>query len=163
MSRLISTVVTVIAATLLGGGTVYAAQPPIPAGIAVPRVPPEHLAEARGMQNPLRFTAAAVLRGKRAYLSFCSSCHGKGEEGKGPRSKALKAAPRNFHLPEFHRVRTDGELYWVIKYGSRLTKDMPAWGRRLTDETVWSIVFFLRTLPIYEGVKGSDKKLPIVN
>jgi len=163
MSRAMNTVMAVVATTLVWVGVAYASHPSMPAGLAVPRVPPEHLMEARALQNPLRFTAAAVLKGKRSYLSFCSSCHGKGEEGKGPRSKGLSAAPRNFHLPEFHRLRSDGELYWVIKHGSRLTKDMPAWGARLTDETIWSIVFFLRTLPTYEGEKGADKALPLVN
>jgi mono/diheme cytochrome c family protein len=40
----------------------------------------------------------------------------------------------------------DGELFWVIKHGIRMTA-MPAFGPTHTDEEIWKIVTFLRHLP----------------
>lgn len=40
----------------------------------------------------------------------------------------------------------DGELFWVIKHGLRLTA-MPAFGSTYTDEEIWKRVVFLRPWP----------------
>ena len=40
----------------------------------------------------------------------------------------------------------DGEFFWFIKQGIRMTP-MPAWGPTHTDEEIWKIVAFIRHLP----------------
>jgi mono/diheme cytochrome c family protein len=42
--------------------------------------------------------------------------------------------------------RTDGELFWVVQNGIRMT-GMPAFGPTHKDEEIWKIVAFLRHLP----------------
>ena len=42
--------------------------------------------------------------------------------------------------------RTDGELYYTIYNGVRLT-GMPAWGGEDDDEEIWALVHFIRKLP----------------
>ena len=42
--------------------------------------------------------------------------------------------------------RTDGELFWIVQNGIRMT-GMPAFGPTHKDEEIWKIVAFLRHLP----------------
>src|SRR2546425_8874547 len=39
------------------------------------------------------------------------------------------ALPRNFTNPKFHKNRTDGEMFWVIKNGSAGTGGTEKWGQ----------------------------------
>jgi hypothetical protein len=48
-------------------------------------------------------------------------------------------------LPETQNL-TDGEIYYVIHNGIRLT-GMPAWGKSEKDEDSWKLVLFIRHLP----------------
>ena len=50
-------------------------------------------------------------------------------------------------LPETQNL-TDGELYYIIRNGVRLT-GMPAWGdaKREPDDESWQLVLFIRHLP----------------
>jgi len=41
---------------------------------------------------------------------------------------------------------TDGELYYTIRNGIRLT-GMPAWGTEEKDDDTWKLVLFIRHLP----------------
>ena len=42
--------------------------------------------------------------------------------------------------------RTDGELFWLVQGGIRMT-GMPAFGPTHSDEEIWKIVAFVRRLP----------------
>ncbi|HTY41254.1 MAG TPA: cytochrome c, partial [Thermoanaerobaculia bacterium] len=42
--------------------------------------------------------------------------------------------------------RTDGELFWILQNGIRLT-GMPAFGPTHKDRQIWAIVAFVRHLP----------------
>jgi hypothetical protein len=44
------------------------------------------------------------------------------------------------------QARTDGEIYFLISGGVRLT-GMPAFERSLPEKTRWELVGFLRALP----------------
>jgi mono/diheme cytochrome c family protein len=41
------------------------------------------------------------------------------------------------------RRHTDGELYWIVANG---LGNMPAFGDKLTDQDLWSVVTEVRTL-----------------
>ena len=50
------------------------------------------------------------------------------------------------HAPARHAEKTDGELYWIIENGIRLT-GMPAWGKGGQDDMdTWKLVHFIRRL-----------------
>ena len=38
------------------------------------------------------------------------------------------------------------ELFWVIKHGIKMT-GMPAWGPTHSDDKIWAMVAFVKTLP----------------
>jgi mono/diheme cytochrome c family protein len=106
-----------------------------------PRVPADKLAEARSLTSPLPDSPETVEKGKALYegKATCMSCHGQGGAGDGPLAASLNPAPRNFHHHGFWRHRTEGELFWVIKYGIPGTA-MMGFDGQLTDEEIWAII-----------------------
>ncbi|HUG14461.1 MAG TPA: copper resistance protein CopC [Thermomicrobiales bacterium] len=93
--------------------------------------------------NPIPRTAQSVALGHELYLARCSSCHGPDGEGDGPLAPTLERPPANFteqHLD----VHTDGDLYWWIENG--ITPVMPAFGDELSDDEMWHIVNYIRSL-----------------
>jgi Cytochrome C oxidase, cbb3-type, subunit III len=48
---------------------------------------------------------------------------------------------------------SERKLFWIVKNGVRLS-GMPAFGRVESDEHIWDLVHFVRTLPMNEIAKG---------
>lgn len=111
-----------------------------------PRVPADKLAEARTLTSPLPDSPEVVEQGKVLYngKGTCLNCHGKDGGGNGPGAAQLDPSPRNFRHHGFWRHRTEGELFWVIKYGSPGT-GMLGFGQALSDEEIWAIIQYERT------------------
>ena len=88
---------------------------------------------------------ASVARGREAYRANCLVCHGV----PGGEQSAIAAGlnPPVVDLAEpVTQARTDGEVYFLISGGVRLT-GMPAFERSLPEKTRWELVAFLRALP----------------
>ena len=47
---------------------------------------------------------------------------------------------------------SDRELFWIVKNGIRLS-GMPAFAKVETDEHIWNVIEYLRTLPRSDSVK----------
>lgn len=111
-----------------------------------PRVPADQIEKARGLTNPLEVSPFVLERGKTLYegKGTCINCHGTRGNGRGPGAKDLDPSPRNFQHTGFWRHRTEGEIFWVIKYGSPGTAMIP-FGGLLTDEEIWSIIRYEQT------------------
>jgi mono/diheme cytochrome c family protein len=120
-----------------------------------PRVPDEKLAEARALTSPLRDSAEIRAKGKTLYegKGACMNCHGQSGAGDGPLAASLNPAPRNFHRHGFWRHRTEGELFWVIKYGAPGTA-MIGFGNQLTDEEIWAVIQYERGFSRGHGRHG---------
>jgi mono/diheme cytochrome c family protein len=86
-----------------------------------------------------------IMNGSMTYDKTCAGCHGSLKEPINPMRKnfyppvpqLLSRAPRD----------PDGNLFYVTKYGIRLTA-MPGWDGVLSDDDIWKIVLF---------IKNSDK------
>jgi mono/diheme cytochrome c family protein len=101
--------------------------------------------ELAGPINPFEGDAAAVAMGRELYVASCASCHGDAGRGDGPSAVGLSRGPADLtqHLqPGLH---TDGQIFAWIKDGYPGTA-MPAFGGTLSDEQIWQIVTYLRTL-----------------
>ena len=86
-------------------------------------------------RSPFHGDAVNIGVGKASFRLRCSACHGiHAEGGKGP------ALDRG----EFEAGDTDLDIYRVIALGVP-GSEMPAFGRRNTEENIWRIVAFLRT------------------
>jgi len=97
--------------------------------------------EFAGQTNPLGADAAAA--GAEVFKINCESCHGVQGHGDGPVSSALDPAPKN--LAELQTTAGDDYLYWRVNTGKEGTA-MVAWKGILTDEQIWQVISFVRTL-----------------
>ena len=101
---------------------------------------------ASGLRNPLPASESTVAAGRAHFADHCASCHGN--DGKGQTGMGRNLYPR---APDMALAATqslsDGEIYWIIENGVRLT-GMPAWGKGGDqDKETWALVSFIRHLP----------------
>jgi len=107
-------------------------------GWAVPR-------GARSASNPVAFTPAVWAEGRAHFADHCATCHANDGSGQTEIGQNLYPKAPDMRLPETQRL-ADGELYWIIANGVRLT-GMPAWGEGgPDDEPTWTLVHFIRLL-----------------
>ena len=116
--------------------------------VKIPRVPAAELAKAKEMKNPLKPTADVLAKGKAIFegKGTCFTCHGNSGKGDGPAGAALDPAPRNFTNPEFNKVRTPGEMFWVVKNGSAGTGMISYNPAMINDEEAWQAITYARSL-----------------
>lgn len=104
---------------------------------------------AKELKNPLEPLTPQALSGARAHWGdHCAICHAA--DGSGQTSIGQGLYPR---APDMRAALTqdlsDGELYWIIQNGIRLT-GMPAWGRAddgVGNNDSWALVGLIRSLP----------------
>lgn len=127
--------------------------------IMQPRVPADKLPEARALTNPLSPSVEIQAKGKVLYegKAMCMNCHGQSGAGDGPLAPSLNPSPRNFHHHGFWRHRTEGEVFWVIKYGIPGTA-MIGFGDQLTDEEIWTIIQYERNFSGGHGARHGMKR-----
>jgi len=87
---------------------------------------------------------ALAARGLHHFRAHCVQCHGA--PGVAPEPFALGLTPLPGSLSDTAREWTTSQLYWVIRNGIKMT-GMPAWQFRMSDDELWSVVAFLKTLP----------------
>ncbi len=97
------------------------------------------------LANPLRATAEVLRGGMAHYREMCVTCHGGPGVEASEVGDGLNPAAPDLTIPKVQR-RTDGELFWLVQNGIRMT-GMPAFGPTHKDEEIWKIVAFVRHLP----------------
>jgi mono/diheme cytochrome c family protein len=109
------------------------------------------LAEAKTTKPPFQPTPEILAEGKAIFLGrgTCFQCHGPEGKGDGGAAKVLPIQPRNFTNPKFKKVRTPGEMMWVLKNGSmgqsgRVpgTGMLPIVGQFLSEEDGWKVLLY---------------------
>jgi mono/diheme cytochrome c family protein len=95
--------------------------------------------------NPLASSPGAVRGGLGHYREMCVTCHGAPGVDASEAGEGLNPPAPDLTLARVQK-RTDGELFWILQNGIRMT-GMPAFGPTHKDEEVWKIVTFLRHLP----------------
>jgi len=98
-------------------------------------------AEYAGLTNP--FGAETAAEGAEVFRTNCETCHGPQGHGDGPAGQALEPEPGN--LAEVQARAGDDYLFWRIHDGKPGTS-MVAWRGILSDEQIWQVVAFMRTL-----------------
>jgi len=106
--------------------------------LAVPR-------SARSARNPLPFSPEVWADARAHFADHCATCHGNDGRGDTEIGRNLYPKAPDMRLADTQQL-TDGELYWIIENGVRLT-GMPAWGEgRADDADTWKLVHFVRHL-----------------
>lgn len=98
-------------------------------------------AEYAGLTNP--FGAEAAAEGAELFRTNCETCHGPQGHGDGPAGQALEPKPGN--LADVQTQAGDDYLFWRIHDGKPGTA-MVAWRGILSDEQIWQVVSFIRTM-----------------
>lgn len=87
---------------------------------------------------------ASIAEGDTLYGIDCSMCHGRDGHAKTDMGRWMY--PRAVDLTSAEAQSfSDRELFWTIKNGIRLS-GMPAFGKVESDEHIWDLVYFLRSL-----------------
>ena len=99
--------------------------------------------------NPLPATSQNLKAGEQRYLGMvdnesCAICHGRKGDGKGALARQYDPPPRNFTCAKTVNGVPDGQLFWIIRFGSPGTS-MPPFGN-LSDDQTWQLVLYLRNL-----------------
>ena len=161
-TRIVSTVSLFSFALLLGGSLADAEAPPAGYGqaggefnITLSRVPVKDRVAAKALQPPFQPTPEILAEGKAIFLGrgTCFQCHGNEGKGDGGAAKILPIMPRDFTNPKFNKVRTPGEMMWVLKNGSLGqtgqipgTGMLPIVGQFLSEEEGWKVLLYERSL-----------------
>lgn len=101
---------------------------------------------AKSMKNPVPDTPENLHEAMAHWADHCAFCHANNGSGETEVGKNLYPKAPDMRLADTQNL-TDGELYYTIKNGIRLT-GMPAWGEAGdADEDSWKLVYFIRHLP----------------
>lgn len=108
-----------------------------------PRVPKEQLEQMQELESPYPTTPESIEGGRKIYFEkgLCVTCHGK--DGKGV--KLPGHSPRDFTDTKWQKLRTDGELMWVLRNGSPGTGMPVRVGVVISEEEAWNVIQFIRS------------------
>jgi mono/diheme cytochrome c family protein len=100
---------------------------------------------ARAAANPVAFSPEVWAQSRAHFADHCASCHANDGSGNTDLGRGLFPRAPDMRLA-LTQDKTDGELYWIIENGVRLT-GMPAWGAGGGDDAdTWKLVHFIRRL-----------------
>jgi mono/diheme cytochrome c family protein len=100
--------------------------------------------DSRGVSQGPAATPASVAAGEKLYGAECGTCHGL--NARTPTDNGRWMYPRAADLTsEQVQQYSDRELFWIVRNGIRLS-GMPAFGRVETDEHIWQLVHYVRSL-----------------
>lgn len=99
--------------------------------------------------NPLESTTENIAAGKILYKKkakplACSQCHNRRGKGDGIMVRGMNPKPRDFSCQKMMKNIPDGQLFWVIKNGSKGTGMMGF--KMLSDDQIWQLVSYIRKL-----------------
>lgn len=100
--------------------------------------------------NPIALTHRVLIEASELYRDNCAACHGGDGRGIGPHAQDLTTPPANlFAMAPSH---ADGDLRWKIAKGRG---EMPGWAEVLSDEQIWKLVHYMKSLAAYHLVQNS--------
>jgi mono/diheme cytochrome c family protein len=103
--------------------------------------------DAKNKQNPVPKSAEVIAEGRAHWADHCATCHANNGSGETEMGKNMYPPAPDMRQGDTQEL-TDGELFYVIENGVRLS-GMPAWGTgsREDQESSWKLVRFIRHLP----------------
>jgi mono/diheme cytochrome c family protein len=117
-------------------------------------------AGARSVANPVPKTSQTLADARAHWADHCAVCHANDGSGDTIMGRRTYPPAPDMRLPATQRL-SDGELFYVIENGVRLTA-MPAWGGGSAhdEQESWKLVHFIRHLrQLTDEEKAEMKKL----
>lgn len=118
-------------------------------------------AGARTRQNPIADSPDVEKEAREHWADHCATCHANDGTGQNTMGQQMYP-PAPDMRKEGTQKMTDGELFFIIENGVRLT-GMPAWGgSKHTEEDSWKLVRFIRHLPslTQDEIRGMESMNP---
>jgi len=103
---------------------------------------------ARDAKNPVTNTPDLQRDARLHFADHCAICHGNEGSGETALGRGMYPKPPDLRSSQTQE-RSDGEIFWIIENGVRLT-GMPAFGgsgQHGNSEDSWKLVHFIRHLP----------------
>jgi thiosulfate dehydrogenase len=101
------------------------------------------MGRAADQKNPLPFNDDTMLAAARVYKQHCAVCHGIPGRAATAISKGMfPDPPQVFEVAEMMMEEPEGETYWKITHGIRLS-GMPGFGGTLSDTERWQLTKLL--------------------
>ncbi len=117
-------------------------------------------ASAKSLRNPQPNTPEVLDAAREHWADHCATCHAN--NGSGDTEMGRNLYPK---APDMRKAGTqnltDGELFYIIENGVRLT-GMPGWGGSGSHEDdSWKLVRFIRHLP--QVTPGEERRMQSMN
>ncbi len=88
---------------------------------------------------------ASIKAGEKLFGTECATCHGLDGHKLTDAGRWMYPRAADLTSPAVQQY-SDRELFWIVKNGIRLS-GMPAFARVESDEHIWNLVQYVRTLP----------------
>jgi mono/diheme cytochrome c family protein len=107
-------------------------------------------ADAAKSANPVPDTPEVLAEARAHWADHCAACHANNGSGESLMGRRTYPPAPDMRRPETQQL-TDGELFFIIQNGVRLTA-MPAWAGPVSGShhdagDSWKLVRFIRHLP----------------
>jgi mono/diheme cytochrome c family protein len=115
-------------------------------------------ANARERANPIADSAEVMADVRAHWADHCAACHANNGSGDTEMGKHMYPPAPDMREPDTQTL-SDGELFYIIQNGIRLT-GMPAWGSgsEHDNQDSWSLVRFIRHLPKLTAEEEAEMK-----
>ncbi|MEZ0315014.1 MAG: cytochrome c [Myxococcota bacterium] len=119
-------------------------------------------AASRQQKNPIVMDDAKRAHARAHWADHCAVCHAADGSGTGVSGERMYPPAPDMRTAITQDL-TDGEIYWIIQNGIRLS-GMPAWGEAHADDPeTWELVAFVRSLPglTKDEVEAIESAMPV--
>lgn len=100
--------------------------------------------ERAGVGGAETWSDDELRKGFQEYDVMCVICHSAPGKERTPISQGMRPQPPN--LADTVKQWTTAQLFWIVKNGVKMT-GMPAFAASHSDDDIWNIVGFVRSLP----------------
>src|ERR1700676_4637080 len=117
--------------------------------------------DARARTNPIPNSPEVLSEARAHWADHCAVCHANDGSGNNTMGRQMYPPAPDMRKERTQRM-TDGELFYIIENGIRLS-GMPSWGSG-TDQDAqdsWKLVHFIRHLPALSS--GEIKEMEKLN
>ena len=102
-------------------------------------------ASGKTPSKPPAATPKSIAAGEKVFRTYCRMCHGNEAKGDGPQAPP-GSHPPNLTDDTWNHGSADAQILEVIRNGVGPKFDMKGFRSRLTDDEMWSVLHYLRSL-----------------